>query len=178
MPRCIGTRTSPGANSNVKTRTGALVALLFAVTATVVAAAGVAAVTLADSPPTRSEAATRVDLRAVPHPLPSLDGGAVEVAPSMPITGIASNYTGTAGWVGEATVALPGDLGGRFTGEVNGFVTICADRCARLPVVDWCDCYRGTADERIADLSDAAWALVSDAPRSRGLLEVRLSLEG
>ena len=53
-----------------------------------------------------------------------------------PVTGIASNYAGTAGWMGEPTAALPGALGGRYTGVVNGHVTVCADRCARLPAVD------------------------------------------
>jgi hypothetical protein len=152
---------------------GALVALLFAATVTAVATAGVAAVTLVGPPPTRSEPAATSDLRAVPHPLRSVDAN---LASPTFISGIASNYAGTTGWMGEATVALPDDLGGRFTGEVNGFVTVCADRCARLPIVDWCECYRGTADERIADLSDAAWSLISDTPRSRGLIEVRLNV--
>jgi len=158
----------------VKIRAGAIVALLFAATATVVAAAGVAAVTLAVPPPTREPMASSA-LPVVPHQLPSPDGDRTESVATPTIAGIASNYAGTAGWMGEATVALPADLGGRYTGEVNGLVTICADRCAVLPVVDWCDCYWGTADARIADLSDAAWALISDTPRSRGLIQVELT---
>ncbi len=97
--------------------------------------------------------------------------------PATEVTGIASNYPGTAGWMGEATVALPGALGGAYTGVVNGHVTVCAERCARLPVVDWCQCYWGSSDQRIVDLSHPAWSLVSDAPLAEGLIEVRLLLE-
>jgi len=159
-------------------------ALLIATAVTVMATAGVAAMSLVVAP--ESKTPTTAALPQVPSGLSIQHGGVLggSSAPAPPATasdevaGIGSNYPGTAGWMGEATVALAGDLGRRNTGEVNGFVTVCADRCARLPVVDWCQCYWGTDDERVVDLSHTAWALVSDAPLAEGLVNVRVILEG
>jgi hypothetical protein len=163
-------------------RNGAIVAPVLAAAVSVAAIAGVAAVTaeppsasrsISPQPIVRSEGASP---SPSPTALPEADGEVLGGNPDE-IRGIASNYPGTAGWPGEATVALPGALGGRYNGEVNGFVTVCVDRCVRLPVVDWCQCYWGTDDERIVDLSHAAWGLVTDEPLETGLVEVLVRLE-
>lgn len=91
-------------------------------------------------------------------------------------TGIASHYAGTSGWIGTPHLALAGGLGGRYTGHINAMVTVCATRCLYLPSVDYCQCYWGTPDQRLVDLSPEAWALITDKPLSAGLVSVRVEL--
>ena len=91
-------------------------------------------------------------------------------------TGTASSYRENIGWEGEATVALPLELGGGIPDGEPRVVLVCADRCVSLPVVDSCPCYVGTPDQRVANLSHAAWALVTDMPLEEGLIPVEVHL--
>jgi hypothetical protein len=98
------------------------------------------------------------------------------IPPSGVVQGIASSYRGQPGWGAAPTVALPIAYGGRLSHGDPQWITVCADRCVRLPVVDSCPCYYGTTDARVANLSHSAWALVSDAPLAEGLIPVTLQL--
>jgi hypothetical protein len=106
-------------------------------------------------------------------------------APSSPpppmtgdtVTGLATWYCCSVGWRGEAVVALPGALGGHYDAPPAAReVTVCADRCVALPVVDYCGCSWGTDDQKVADLSPEAWAAVSDTGTSAGVIRVTVHL--
>ena len=93
------------------------------------------------------------------------------------ISGKATWYCCTLGWRGQAVVALPGALGGHYDAPPAArFVTVCADRCAVLPVADYCGCLWGTASQKVADLSPEAWAAISDSALSRGVITVTVHL--
>lgn len=93
------------------------------------------------------------------------------------VTGQATWYCCSAGWRGEPAVSLPGALGGQYDAPpASRYVRVCADRCASLPVVDYCDCFWGTANQRVADLSPEAWAAISDIATDVGVITVTIHL--
>lgn len=95
------------------------------------------------------------------------------------ITGKATWYCCTRGYRGQAVVALPGALGGHFDpAPASRYVTVCGDRCVRLPVVDYCACSWGTTAQKVIDLSPEAWAAVTDSALSRGVVTVTVHLSG
>lgn len=117
-----------------------------------------------------------------PRPTPALKQRTRSLAPPPmtgdTISGKATYYCCTRGYRGQAVVALPGALGGHYDAPPAArYVTICADRCARLPVVDSCACYWGTANQKVADLSPEAWAAISDGDRRvMGVVRVTIHL--
>lgn len=102
-------------------------------------------------------------------------------APSRPatISGTASWYCCTMNWGDAAVVALPIALGGHyFPPPGGGTVVVCADRCVRLPIGDACACHWGQAGQKVADLSPAAWAAITDKDRYvYGVVSVTLYLD-
>lgn len=130
--------------------------------------------------PTPGVVAPKASFGTVATPAPPPAPVVVPPPTGGSISGKASWYCCTAGWSGVAVVALPGPLGGHYDPPPAArYVTICADRCARLPVVDYCDCYWGTSAQKVADLSPLGWAAVSDADRSFvGVIPVTVHLGG
>ena len=123
------------------------------------------------APPSIVMTATLLRRAGSPKVVPPPTGGTV-------VTGKATWYCCSAGWRGEAVVALPGALGGHYDAPPAArFVTVCADRCVLLPVVDYCGCYWGTASQKVADLSREAWAAITDRGLSAGVVTVTLHFE-
>lgn len=149
-------------------------ALTLAQVAQPLAAEGLAAPTPLPAPPSVAIVADFAPLAtprptAAPVPPPAFTGDTVRDK--------ATYYCCTLGYRSQAVVALPAAYGGHYDPPPAArYVTICADRCASIPVVDRCGCYWGTASQKVADLSPEAWAAITDRSRSMGVVQVTIHL--
>ncbi|HET8586780.1 MAG TPA: hypothetical protein VFM74_02790 [Candidatus Limnocylindria bacterium] len=118
----------------------------------------------------------RIKAAATPRPRPQI--APPPILSGTTVSGKATFYCCTLGYRGQAVVALPGAFGGHYDPPpASRYVTICADRCARLPVVDYCGCHWGTASQKVADLSPEAWAAITDRDRWKyGVVVVTIDL--
>jgi hypothetical protein len=137
---------------------------------------GIAAATAPAMPSVEPMVAALVARPTPPPPTP--EPRVVQPPPSGDtVTGKATWYCCTSGYRGEAVVALPGALGGRYDPPpASRTVTVCADRCVELPVVDYCGCHWGTSAQKVADLSPEAWAAISNSGLSAGVITVTVHL--
>jgi hypothetical protein len=127
--------------------------------------------------PTPASASMEATLYGNPAPALTPPPAAPPPMTGDKVTGQATWYCCSAGWRGKAVVALPGALGGQYDAPpASRYVTVCADRCVSLPVVDFCDCFWGTANQKVADLSPEAWAAVSDSGTGAGVITVTIHL--
>jgi hypothetical protein len=133
---------------------------------------------LATPQPTAASVTFAARFQPIATPRPKVAIVAPPVLRGDTISGKATYYCCSLGYRGQAVVALPGALGGHYDAPpASRYVTICAERCASLPVVDYCACYWGTASQKVADLSPEAWAAISDSNhRVMGVLRVTIHL--
>ncbi len=127
----------------------------------------------------RAQARFAITAKFVPIPTARPTPPLTVVAPpsGSTVSGKATYYCCSLGYRGQAVVALPGALGGHYDAPPAArYVTVCADRCVSLPVVDYCGCYWGTANQKVADLSPEAWAAVTDRSSSLGVVQVTIHL--
>jgi hypothetical protein len=152
---------------------GELVAVVAIAAGCVGAGSNLAVLSYVDAAPKRASQPAPVPSGSTGYEQGTMVLAADSRTPAPRQSATAATVRGRASWYGvdgDVAAAGPALRHGHWRGSL---VSVCADRCVTVRLVDFCQCLRGERSERVIDLSPSAFARLS--PLSAGLIRVTVS---